>query len=143
MIRKPVYRVLVSMCSLAVTLGVAWGCDALIRFLSYLNSQLFTLNYVILWVYALVGLLPAGLWLLLAWFVLIREPRNTWVSLIYLLVGLGIVVYPALYYTPALCCFLGYFPMLQMGPTMYFYSTGGVVGIVGLAGYLLRRGKEK
>ncbi len=140
MIRKPVDRVLVSMCGLIVVLGVAWGCDRLMQFLLFLNAQFFTLNRIILWGYALAALVLSALWLLLAWFELIRESRNTWVSLIFLLIGLSIVAYPALYYTPLLA-WLSYISLVQLAPTMYLFSTGGVVAVIGGLGLALQRGR--
>jgi hypothetical protein len=140
MVRKPVNRVLVSMCGLIVVLGVAWGCDRLMQFLGYLNSQFFSLNSLILWGYALVALILSGFWLLLAWFELIRESRNTWVSLIFLLIGLSIVAYPALYFTPLLG-WLSNITLVQLAPTMYLFSTGGVVAVIGVLGLALQRGR--
>ena len=138
MIRKPVDRVLVSMCGLIVVLGVAWGCDRLMQFLLFLNAQFFTLNRIILWGYALMALVLSAFWLLLAWFELIRESRNTWVSLIFLLIGLVIIAYPALYYTPLLG-WLSNITLVQLGPTAYLFSTGGVVAVIGVLGLALHR----
>jgi hypothetical protein len=142
MIRKPVDRVVVSICGLIVVLGVAWGCDRLMQFFRFLNAQFFTLNTIILWGYALVALVLSGLWLLLAWFELIRESRNTWVSLIFLLIGLSIVAYPALYFTPLLG-WLSNITLVQLAPTMYLFSTGGIVAVIGVLGLVIQRGKNK
>ena len=143
MSRKSNNPVLVSITGLIGVLGIAWGCDGLIHFLYYLSVEMFLLNYVILWAYALIALVLAASWLLVAWFVLIRAPGNTWVSLAYLLCGLFIVVYPALYYTPALCCGLPDIAAIQLAPTLYLYSSGGCVAVIGLAGLILRRGKKR
>jgi len=136
------HPVLVSMTGLIGVLGVAWFCDGLLRSINNYVMQTFTPTYVILWLYALVALLLAGLWLLLAWSVLIRLPGNTWVFLVYLLFGLLIVIYPALIFTPALCCRLPYISVLQIAPTMYLYSSGGCLAIIGLAG-LVMQGKRR
>jgi hypothetical protein len=142
MSRKSNNPVLVSITGLIGVLGIAWGCDGLIHFLYYLGVETFLLNYVILWAYALIALVLAAIWLLLAWFVLIQAPRNTWVSMVFLLSGLFIVAYPALYYTPALCCGLPDIAAIQLAPTMYLYSSGGCVAIIGLAGLVWTRKKE-
>jgi len=142
MSRKSNNPVLVSITGLIGVLGIAWGCDGLIHFLNYLGVETFLLNYFILWFYALIALVLAAIWLLLAWFVLIQAPRNSWVSLVFLLSGLFIVAYPALYYTPALCCGLPDIAAIQLAPTMYLYSSGGCVAIIGLAGLVLARKKE-
>jgi hypothetical protein len=133
---------LVSLTGLVGMLGIAWGCDGLMQFLRYQNVQTFTLNYVILWIYPLIALLLAAAWLLLAWVVLVRLPGNFWVSLVYLLVGLFIVAYPALYYSPLLCCGLPDIMAIQLAPSMYLYSSAGCVAVIGMVG-LVRRGRKR
>ena len=108
------------------------------QFLGYQNFQTFSLNYVIFWTFGLVALLLAAVWLLVAWLVLARLRKNTWVSLVYLVCGLFIVAYPALYYTPALCCRLPTIAPIQLAPTMYLFTSGGFAAIIGLAGLLWR-----
>jgi len=134
--------VLVSTTGLIGLLGIAWGCDGLMQFLRYQNMQTFSLSYIILWVYALISLLLAAAWLLLAWVVLVRLPGNSGVSLLYLLVGLFILAYPALYLTPALCCSLPDIRAIQLAPSMYLYCSGGWLAIIGLAGLVLRGRKS-
>ena len=139
---KPNNPVLVSIAGLVGFLGIAWGCDGLMQFLRYRNAQTFSLNYVIFWAYALIALVLAAAWLLLAWVVLVRLPGNFWVSLVYLLVGLFIVAYPALYYTPVLCCGLPDIQAIQLAPSMYLYSSAGCVAVIGLVG-LVWRGRKR
>ena len=139
---KPNNPVPVSIAGLVGFLAIAWGCDSLMQFMRTMNVQTFTLNYVILWVYALIALLLAAAWLLLAWVVLVRLPGNFWVSLIYLLVGLFIVAYPALYYTPVLCCGLPDIKAIQLAPSMYLYSSAGCIAVIGLVG-LVWRGRKR
>ena len=130
------HPVVVSITGLIGVLGIGWLCDGLMQFLRYLNSQTFALNFSILWIYALIAVvLPVG-WFLLAWVVLVRLPGNAWVSLLYLVCGLFIVFYPLLYYTPALR--LPDIAALQLAPSMYLYSSGGCVAVIGLAGLVLR-----
>ena len=136
---KPYHPVVVSITGLLGVLGIAWFCDGVMQFLRYQNFQTFTLNYVIFWTYALIALVVPASWLLLAWVVLVRLPGNAWVSLLYLLCGLFIVAYTALYYTPALCCWMPNITAIQLGTTMNLYSTGGCVAVIGLAGLALRR----
>ena len=140
---KPYHPVEVSLTGLVGLLGITWGCDGLMQFLRYQNARTFTLNYVILWVYPLLALLLAAVWLLVAWVVLVRLPGNTWVFLVYLLIGLFIMAYPALYFTPALCCWLPDIAALQLSPTMYLYSSGGCLAMIGLAGLVWRRKESK
>jgi hypothetical protein len=139
--RKPNNPVLVGLTGLIGILGIARLCDGLIQFLWYQQTQTFSLSYVIFWAYALVALLLAAVWLLVAWMVLVRLPGNLWVSLVYLLVGLFIIAYPALYYTPALCCGLPNIDLIQLEPATYLYSSAGLAAIIGLAG-LVWRGRK-
>jgi hypothetical protein len=75
--------------------------------------------------------------------VLIRLPGNIWVSLVYLLCGLFIVAYPALYYSPALCCGLPDLAAIQLAPSMYLYASGGWLAVIGLVGSIWRGRKKK
>lgn len=147
MSRKSNSPVLVSITGLIGVLGIAWLCDGLMQFLRNQSAVTFSLNYFIFWIFGLVALVLAAAWLLVAWVVLIRLPGNFWVSLLYLVCGLFIVFYPALYYSPAyspvLCCWLPDIAAIQLGPTTYLYSSGGWVAIIGLAGLLLRRKSKK
>lgn len=127
----------VSIIGLIVVLGVTWGFDAWMEFLSQRNGQTFSLGWAILWSYPLIALLLAAMLLLLAWFVLSQAPRNVWISLVFLVVGLFIVIYPALVFTPALCCWVPYIGPLQLSRTLYLFSSGGFVAIIGLFGLIL------
>jgi hypothetical protein len=138
---KPNHPVLVSLTGLVGVLGIARFCDAVMQFIQYQNAQTFSLSHVIFWAFALIALLMAASWLLVAWQVLIRAPGNIWVSVVFLLAGLFIITYPALIFMPALCCWLPNIEAIQGGPTMYLYSTGGFAAIVGLAGLVWRRRK--
>jgi hypothetical protein len=147
MSRKSNNPALVSITGLIGVLGIAWLCDGLMQFFRSQNAVTFALNYFIYWIFGLVALLLAAVWLLVAWVVLMRLPAHVWVSLLYLLCGLFIVFYPALYmspaYSPLLCCWLPNIAAIQLAPTMYLYSSGGWVAIIGLAGLLLRRKSKK
>ena len=127
----------VSIIGLIVVLGVAWGFDTWMEFLSHRNAQTFSLVWVIFWSYPLIALFLAAILLLLAWFVLSQAPGNVWISLVFLIVGLFIVIYPALVFTPALCCWVPYIGPLQLSRTMYLFSSGGFVAIIGLFGLIL------
>jgi hypothetical protein len=146
MTRKSNNPVVVSITGLIGVLGIAWLCDGLMQFLRYQTAETVSLNAVIFWIFGLVALVLAAVWLLVAWVVLIRLPGNVWVSLLYLVCGLFIVFYTALYYSPAyspiLCCWLPNIAAIQLGSTMYLYSSGGWVAIIGLAGLVLRGGKR-
>ena len=142
MSRSSMHPWLVALTGLAGLLGLGRLADALIQFLGYVNGRTLSLGYAILWAYALIGLLLAAGWLLVAWAVLVRLPGRLGISLVYLLAGLFILAYPALYMTPALCCRLPDLRFIQIGPSMYLFSSGGWAAVIGAAG-LIRRGREK
>jgi hypothetical protein len=127
----------VSILGLIVVLGVAWGFDAWMEFLGRRNAVTFSLTWAIFYSYPLIALLLAAMVLLLAWFVLSQAPRNVWISLVFLIIGLFIVSYPTLIFTPALCCWVPYIGPLQLARTMYLFSAGGFVAIIGLFGLIL------
>jgi len=127
----------VSVLGLIVVLGVAWGFDAWMELLSHRNAQTFSLAWVIFWSYPLIAIFLAAILLLLAWFVLSQASKNVWISLVFLIVGLFIVIYPALVFTPALCCWMPYIGPLQLSQTKYLFSAGGFVAIIGLFSLIL------
>lgn len=137
MIRKSGYPLVVSMIGLIAVLGIAWGFDALIQYLYNRNELTFSLSLTITWSLALFALLLAAILLLLAWFVLSQAPRNIWISLVFLIVGLFIVTYPALAFTPLFCCWVPYIGPLQISRTMYLFSSGGFIAIIGLLDLVL------
>jgi hypothetical protein len=142
MIRKSPYPAVVSIIGLFVVLGIAGGFDALIQFLYRRSLETPSLGFVIAWSLALFALLLATILLIFAWFVLSHAPRNVWISLVFLIVGLFIVIYPALVYTPALCCWMPYIGPLQISRTMYLFSSGGFVASIGLLAVVLP-GRER
>ena len=137
MIRKSGYPLVVSLIGLIAALGIAWGFDALIQYLNNRNQVTVSLSLLITWCLALFALLLAAIWLLLAWFVLSQAPRNIWISLVFLIVGLFIVTYPALVFTPLFCCWVPYIGPLQISRTMYLFSSGGFIAIIGLLNLVL------
>jgi hypothetical protein len=140
--RKYNFSEIVSIAGLILVLGMARGSDALMASLKQRNSETFTLNFVILWSWPLITLFLDAILLLLFRFVLNRARRNIWIALIYLLIGLFIVAYPALYYVPALCCWFPQFDASVISPTTYMFTVGGIVAIIGLFILILPRSSE-
>jgi hypothetical protein len=142
--RKPINPIIIQVAGLIVTLGIAWGADALTRSLGLLQARTFSLNWILIffWSNPLFTLILAFILLGLFWFMLIRAPRNAWVSLAYLLIGILIVAYPALYYTPALCCWMPDIAPLQLSTTRYLFSSAGFIAMIGLLTLVLPKGKR-
>jgi hypothetical protein len=139
--RKYNYSGGLSAVGLLIALGMARGFDTFISFLQQRNAETFFLPFVILWSYALLTLLLATILLLLFWFVFSRASRNIWIALFYLLIGLFIVSYPTLYFTPIFCCLPPIFETFFLpAQTIMFYS-GGFIAIIGLFALILPRGK--
>jgi len=139
MIRKFPYPVIVSIVGFFVVLGIAWGSDTISRFYNLNNMEPHVLNFIYLWFYPLITLLLAAILLILAWFVLIQAPRNVWISLVFLVTGLFLVFYLALYYIPALG--VPSIDVLLNTHTSFLNSSGGFIAIIGLLTLVLRNGK--
>jgi hypothetical protein len=141
---KPAFlSTIIPVLGLVVVLGAAWGFDALTDFVRYRNAQTFSLTTLIMWLYSLIALCLAALLILLFWFTIIKAPRRVWVSLLYLLVGAFITVYPALYMTPAVAGWLPPLAPFQFSITMYLFSAGAFVAIMGAFSLILSEKSRK
>lgn len=85
----------------------------------------------ILWTYTLGNLLLAALLLVLFIWTFIRLPRNPWVGVVYLIVGLYISAYPIFYFSPFGRWLLN--PNLVISPRSFLFMAGGIIAIIGLA----------
>ncbi len=138
------YYGIYSIVGLFVVLGVALGFDFLMDFLRRRNGQTFSLTFVVLGAYPLTALFLAAISLLLFWFVLNRAPRNVWIALLYLIIGLFISLYPILYFTPAFGGLFYQFPRLNnilLTPLSYIFSAASFIAITGLFALILPRKK--
>jgi hypothetical protein len=133
-----------SVIGLIVTLGVALGSDFFMVSLTQRNTELVS-PFFVLWAYILFGLLLAAAGLLLFWFMLNRAPRNIWAALVFLVIGLFIVTYPILYYTPVFGgLFYTWLPQLNnilISPRSFTFTAGGLIALTGLFSFILSRKK--
>lgn len=139
--RSASLSIIVSVVGLIAVLGAAWGFDAWMRFLMKDNAITFSLSgtYAILWSFPPISLCLAALLIFLFWFTVVQASRKVWISLLYLLVGAFIVLYPALYMTPAIGPWLPEIRPLELNNTNYLLTAGGFVAITGLSGLILPR----
>ncbi len=88
----------ISITEMILTLVLAWGLDMWVNLLrkQALVGFKFT-PYV--WGIAAANLIIAGLWVYLAWVLLIRMPGSRWVSAVYLIAGLLVTILVALQLT--------------------------------------------
>jgi predicted outer membrane repeat protein len=131
-----------SVVGLIMLVGIALGSDFLLTSLTHRSAETFSSPFVIFWSSSLITVLLAAASLLLFWFVLNRAPRNILVALIYLLTGLFIVMYPILYFTPALGGFFYQLPQLNdilVSHNSGTFSSGGLIAVTGLFTLLLPR----
>jgi hypothetical protein len=138
------YSSVFSIIGLLIVLGVARGFDALMAYLAKRNAQTFTLPYVIMWSSVIIILFLAAILLLLFWFVVERTSRESWVAIIFLLIGLFFVVSPLLYFIPMFCCLPPQLESLLFPSASfisYTVSAGGFIAIMGLFALILPRGK--
>jgi hypothetical protein len=107
-----------------------------------LQRNLETFGVLLFWSYALTTILLAAASLFLFWFVVHRAPRNVWVALSFLLVGLFVVLYPAVYLTPAFRWLPLSVPVWLTSRSYIIYS-GGLIAMTGLFALVLPREKGK
>jgi hypothetical protein len=129
-----------SIIGMLALLSLGRGSDAFIYNLMRSNSQTFGLPYGIMWSYIISDILFAALVIFLAWLVLSWLPREIWISIVFVFIGLFVVVSPILYFTPpfgnlpaALRSLL--FP--ASGSVAFTYSSGGFVAAIGLFALIL------
>ncbi len=139
--QKHNYYWVYSIVGLIVVLGMALGFDFLMDFLRRRNAVTFSLTLVILWAYPLIALFLAAVSLLLFRFLLNRAPRNVWVALIFLIIGLFITMYPILYFTPVFGGLFNPVPWLNNSllPNSYIFSSGSFIAIMGLFALIFQR----
>ncbi len=136
----PRHRGWISILGLVAVLAIARGLDAILESLRRRNAVTFELSYVILWSQTLIALVLAGLLLLLAWFVLLRAPRNSWIAGLYLVIGAVLVLGPQLYFTPALSARIPEFVFSSIAITgSYQFLAGGFIFVIGLLSLILPR----
>jgi hypothetical protein len=133
--RKSNSRIALSVSSMILVLAIAWGCDAATQFITDQISQEFSRPWIKIyfWSSPVFVLLLAAIWLLLFWITIFRTSKNVWVGLIYLLVGLFVILYPAFYNLAVFCCWIPNIKIFQIdASTKYLQSSGGVIIMVGL-----------
>ncbi len=131
-----------SILGLVVVVAIAVGLDTLA--MSLTNPTAFPPLSVMLLIFIgthmLASLLLAAALLLLFWFVLTGVPRNSWIAVLFLLVGLYIGSAQALYFVPLLSSWWP--PFLERAinsRTSYTGLSGSFLAITGLFVLILRR----
>lgn len=117
---------------LIIVLALAYGCDTWVQTLKIINASTFRFTSILFLSYSLTTLLVAGGLLSLFWILMTKSPRNFWVGLIYLLVGIFIVSGFSLYYLVP----IRIWPLLSLQtilkPSSYMFISGGFIGVTGL-----------
>lgn len=117
---------------LVIVLALAYGCDTWVQTLKIINASTFRFTSILFLSYSLTTLLVAGGLLSLFWILITKCPRNFWVGLIYLLVGIFIVSGFSLYYLVP----IRIWPLLSLQtilkPSSYMFISGGFIGVTGL-----------
>ncbi len=131
---------LISLLGLVAVLAVARGLDAILESLRGRNAVTFDLPYAIMWWQTLSALLLAALLLLLAWYVVLRAPRNAWIAALFLAAGALVVLAPQIYFTPALSSWIpAYVFSSTTMPGSNLVTAGGFIFVIGLLGLVLPR----
>ncbi len=129
---------LISILGLVAVLAIARGMDAILESLRQRNEVTVDLAFTILWSQTVIAILLAAVLLLLAWFVLLRAPRNPWIAGLYLVIGALLAVAPQLYFTPALAAWIPALVFLSIAlPGSYQFIAGGFIFVIGLLSLVL------
>ncbi len=131
-----------SILGLVVVVAIAVGLDTLAT--SLINPTTFpplaAMLLIFIGTHVLASLLWAAALLLLFWFVLTRAPRNPWIAVLFLLVGLYIASGQVLFPIPLLT---GWWPWFFKeaidSRTSYTALSGSFIAIMGLFMLIVRR----
>lgn len=123
---------LIAVIALVLFLNIAYGFDILINRFKEVNSETFTLNGPLLWVYALSRLLVASAFLWLFWYLLTKTPRGWFLPVLFIVLGLLIVFSPVLYFTPLGSSFLAL-------PSSLFFTAGALSSASGILMLVLKK----
>jgi hypothetical protein len=121
---------LIAVIALILFLNIAYGFDILINRFKEVNSEAFTLNGPLLWVYALSRLLVASAFLWLFWYLLTKTSRGWFLPVLFIILGLLIVFSPVLYFTPLGSSFLAL-------PSSLFFTAGALSVASGILAFIL------
>ncbi len=140
--RRPNVQAGVPVVGLLIVLAIAAGLDTLATSLTSPTRfpPLSQMLLIFIGTHVLAYLLLAAALLLLFWYVLVRAPRNPWIAVLFLLVGLYIASAQALYYVPLLS---SWWPRFFEGAinsrTSYTVLSGSFLAIMGLLMLILPR----
>ncbi len=121
---------LISLLAMVAILVIAYGMDRLILFLRDLSSRTASYNELTLVSYSLAHLLLAVLLLALFYRFVFQAPTNRWSAWIFLIVGLGICLYPAIYFTP-IAEWLRLPTISFIGVQSFFITSGAFIAVTG------------
>ncbi len=123
---------LLAMVNLAFILGIAFGCKSLKELVQERNRQFLLSADIFIWSEAVLTLITGGGVVWLIWTFMRMPSISKWITGIYLIVGLYIVLSPILLAKslPMIRWFTFFPPVL--GYDSLFYFTGTVVTVLGL-----------
>lgn len=126
--KRPYFAPTLSVIAMILIIALAAGLDQLVNILREQASRT-AYPYPVLWCYTLGNLLLAGLLVALSIWVLFQSPRNLWVAVVYLIVGLYISAFPLLYFSPVGPFILNF----GVGARSFLAMAGGIIAFIGLA----------
>jgi hypothetical protein len=129
------YRIF-ALIMLATTIALAFAMDRLFEYLREKNTETFSLNYVILWLYPLISLTLALCLLALIWYMLFRVEVDKIMLVVYLVIGLIILLYVPLRMTTGILVPRSPFLMTVLMPGTRVYWVGAFQAGIGLIGLI-------
>jgi hypothetical protein len=134
----PIVRPLISITAMIFILALSAGMDRWILYLREQNARTAAYIELTLVSYSLAHLLLASLLLALFAWVVLRSNASRLAAWMYQVVGLGITLYPAVYFTPVAEWIR--LPFVDViGARSFFITAGSSIAVTGMAAILRNR----
>jgi hypothetical protein len=136
--KRPIANALIPIAAMFFILAISTGLDRWILYLRELNARTASYIQLTLVSYSAAHLLLAVLLLALFVWMVLHAYTSKWAGWIYLLVGLGISLYPAVYFTPVAEWIR--LPLVNViGARSFFITAGSSIAVTGAAALLRNR----
>lgn len=121
---------------MAAMIALAFAMDRLFDYLRDKNTETFSLNYVILWLYPLITIILVLCLLALIWYTLFRVEVDKVMLVVYLVIGVIILLYVPLVMTTGILAEQTRALMVILMPGSRVYWAGAFLAAIGLVGLI-------
>lgn len=131
--RNKILAIFLPLVGLVVAVFISFGFAQLNQAMITRNSHYFDVYQYTFWVNSLEILISMGVMLFLFWFIMILTPRSKIVGWVFLIVGMLLAFFPALYwYSANFITWMLPLSITSIPPDSIFYIVNGGIGIIGL-----------